>query len=316
MHYPEITKRFSSSLWRLQMAAALVVLNAAFARGQVPFQQKLAVSLAEPTVLSVTLSHGDVLIAYSREGEVSIHASGSDTSGKSLPPDFFTASLRIEQKSNQITIQDDSGIFSPDGALSALYKIEYRIDVPFRTQVSSTIAGKGNQLLIGITGPARLSSEFGNIDASYVRFAPLEVTTKKGNISCTRVFQVNAETGDGNITLMEDGPSKAVVKSGRGRIEVGGARGSFEGSTDSGPLHIKAVLLDNWRLGSSSGSIRVELPPKAAFEVDASTVSGEISVEREEMQAPASSIRQFHEQVKGGGKRIEARTIQGTIFIQ
>ncbi|HEY6927215.1 MAG TPA: DUF4097 family beta strand repeat-containing protein, partial [Steroidobacteraceae bacterium] len=191
-----------------------------------------------------------------------------------------------------------------------------RIDVPYRTEVDSRVSGVGNQILTGVYGPARLLSGAGDISAQYVRFALLDAKTGKGNISCTRCFGVNAETGEGNITLMEDGNSKAVVKSGRGRIEVGGVNGTFDGSTDAGMLHIKAVPSDDWQLRSNSGTIRIELPPEAKFEIDAHSDSGEVAVEREDLQNPENDAHQLHQQVHGGGKHITVRSVKGSISIE
>jgi DUF4097 and DUF4098 domain-containing protein YvlB len=169
---------------------------------------------------------------------------------------------------------------------------------------------------MGITGPAEVVTGIGDINASYVRFSLVRAETGRGNISCTRVAQVEAETGFGNITLLEDGPSKATVKKGPGRIEVGGARGGFEGSTDSGELHIRAVLWDDWQLKSVSGNIRIELPPRAKFEADVSTTSGELCVERSDMDKSDPAAHRSHQKVNGGGKRIQARSDAGRISIE
>jgi len=297
------------------------------------FQRTLSTDLKDPVTLSVSLSRGNVEIGYARDDEVAIYASGQDASGKYLPQDFFEKSLVIDQKDNHVSIRDSPGPDSllidqkdnhvsrrdspgPDSLLSALYTINYRIEVPYRTEVESTVSGIGNQILTGVYGPARLVSGAGDISAQYVRFALLEAKTGKGNISCTRCFGVNAETGEGNITLMENGSSKATVKTGRGRIEVAGARGTFDGSTDAGMLHIKAVPSDDWQLRSNSGTIRVELPPEAKFEIDAHSDSGEVAVEREDMQKPDTDAHQLHQQVNGGGKHITAGSIKGSISIE
>lgn len=286
------------------------------AGAQIPaFQRTLATSIKEPVTLNVALFEGNVSIGYSREGQVAIYAFGKDATGKELPEAFFKNKLVIEQKENRISVQD-FGYISAGSVLGVLYDLNYRIDVPYRTEVYSTVSGNGNQRLIGVAGPATLKSGAGDIEAMQVRFAPLQASTGKGNISCTRVLQVDAETGEGNITLMEDGASKALVKRGRGKIEVAGARGSFEGSTDAGTLHIKAVLHGNWQLRSASGNIRVELPPKSGFEVDAGTLSGLISIERDDMQQPDAEGHELHQQVNGGGKRIEARSMKGSISIE
>ncbi len=285
--------------------------------GQVSvFQKILATNLKDPVILNIALSGGNVSIGYSHDGQVSIYASGKDMAGRNLPEEFFRTNLFIEQKENQVWVRDSVGTGPSDSVLGSLYSLTYRIDVPYRTQVYSTVSGTGNQKLMGVTGQARLVSGAGDIEAMYVRFAPLEAITGKGNIACTRVLQVNAETGEGNITLLEDGDSKAIVRKGRGKIEVGGARGSLEGSTDAGLLHVKAVLHGDWQLKSESGSIRIELPPKASFEIEASSPSGEIAVEREDMRKPDAEMHQIHEQVNGGGQRIALRSVKGSLFIE
>ena len=298
------------------------------------FQRTLSTDLKDPVTLSVSISRGNVEIGYARDDEVAIYASGQDASGKNLPEDFFEKNLVIDQKDNHVSIRDSPGPGSllidqkdnqvstrdspdPDSLLSALYTINYRIDVPYRTEVDSTVSGIGNQTLTGVYGPARLVSGAGDISALYVRFALLEAKTGKGNISCTRCFGVNAETGEGNITLVDDGNSKAMVKTGRGRIEVGGVNGTFDGSTDVGMLHIKAVPSDDWQLRSNSGNIRIELPPEAKFEIDAHSDSGEVAVEREDMQKPdTDDVHKLHQQVNGGGKHITARSVKGSISIE
>src|SRR5215831_16014432 len=182
-------------------------------------------------------------------------ASGTDrVLATDVSTEYFGSTLTIEQAKNHIAIQK-----LPDSAYLDLEpNVSYKIDVPFRTEVRSAISGAGNQTVIGITGPAKIVTGLGDINVSYVRFGLVHAETAKGRISCTRVSQVEAETGSGNITLMEDGHSKASVKAGFGRIEVGGARGGFEGSTDQGDLHIKAVPWDDWQLKSVSGNIRIE----------------------------------------------------------
>lgn len=293
---------------------ALSGTGVAFASEQIPvFQRILPTDIKDPATVSVAVSRGNVTIGYSRDDQVAVYASGKDGGGKDLPVEFFRKNLVIEQKGNSVSIRDSS---SAETLLSSLYSIDYQIDVPYRTAIDSVVSGTGNQSLTGVYGPAKLVTGAGNIDAQYVRFARLDARTGKGNISCTRAFEVNAETGEGNITLLENGNSKAVIKSGRGKLDVGGARGAVDGATDAGTLHIRAVPSDDWQLKSSSGNIRIELPSKAKFELDASSDSGTIEVGRDNMQNADADMHHLHQQVNGGGKHIVARTIKGSISIE
>ena len=277
------------------------------------FQRAFTTSINEPVILSVAVSGGSVTIGYSHDDEVDIYASGKDAGGKDLSAEFFKSKLLIEQKDNSVSIREVPGLGSMFGSL---YNIDYRIDVPYRTEVDSTVSGTGNQTLEGVYGPAKLVSGAGDIDAKYVRFARVDARTGKGNISCTRCFEVDAETGDGNISLLENGNSKALVKSGRGRIEVAGARGAVDASTQAGTLQIKAVQSDDWQLASASGNIRIELPPQAKFEIEASSDSGEINIERDDVPKPEGEGHHLHEQVNGGGKHIFVHSVKGNISIE
>src|SRR5262249_33013393 len=145
----------------------------------------------------------------------------------------------------------------------------------------------------------------------------VEARTGAGAISCIRALQGgDAETGDGDIVLTVVGPTRATVKKGTGRIEVGAARGGFIGSTAGGDLRIKAAPHDDWRLSSGSGSIRIELPKSARFEVDATTDSGEVLINRDDIERPNASVRNLRQKVNGGGKRIELHTESGKIVIK
>ena len=274
------------------------------------FRRTLEVGLKDPVVLDIVVETGDLAIGYNRDGEVSIYASGKDSAGNSATEEYFNSHLILEQDANHITLRNNQDVSE------SVFSVSYRIDVPFRTQINSSVLKTGNQRVIGVTGPVKMASGEGNIDATYVRFALVQATTGKGRISCTRVAHVSAETGSGNITLLEDGSSKAVVKSGFGRIEIGGARGSVEAATQSGDVHIKAVLDGDWRLSSVNGNIRIELPPRASFEINADTISGAISIERDGIENPSELVHEFHQKVNNGGKHIEAHSGSGNIYIQ
>jgi len=181
---------------------------------------------------------------------------------------------------------------------------------PVKTQTK-----KGDIKVSYISKGALAEADSGDLDLEVIG-ARVEARTGAGAISCIRALQgVDAETGDGDIVLMVVGPSRATVKKGTGRIEVGAARGGLIGSTAGGDLRVKATPHDDWRLSSVSGSIRVELPLAARFEVDATTNSGEVLINRDDIERPNASVRNFRQKVNGGGKRIEAQTESGKIVI-
>jgi DUF4097 and DUF4098 domain-containing protein YvlB len=69
-------------------------------------------------------------------------------------------------------------------------------------------------------------------------------------------------------------------------------------------------------LTSASGNIRLEVPTLARLELDASTDSGELQVNHEDMAKSGAELRRFNQKINGGGKRIEAHTGSGNIEIR
>ncbi len=309
---------FRISCLTVSVATAVAVLShggIALADGKTPmFERTLETGIKDPVSLSVAVSTGNVEISYSRDDQLTVYAYGKGPTGENLPEEYFKTNLIIEQKDGVISVRD-ARLDAPS-LLGSLSSVTYRFDVPYRTKVESTVSGSGNQTLVGVFGPATLTTGTGDIDARYVRFATLHASTGKGNISCIRDFQVDAQTDTGNITLMEDGDSKAVVKGGHGRIDIGGARGAVNALTEAGSLHIKAALSGDWQLQSSSGSILLQLPPKSKFDIEANTESGEIVANRDDMKESETEIHHLQQQVNGGGKHILARSVKGSISIE
>ena len=293
------------------------------------FNRALTVTTAEPVCLDVQLAEGDLEIAYSREGQVLIKAESSAAAGININADRLAAALILEQVGNHLTIRNT--LSAQPGESSA--HISYRIDVPYRTEVN-VLLGKGKVKIIGVLGPVKAETSQGDIKVSYVSKGAtlragsgdldlqvigeaVEARTGNGNISCARAAQkVNVETGNGDISLAVIGPSKAVVASGSGRIEIGGARGSVLASTIQGDIQVKAVPHDDWRLTSSSGNIRIELPLDAGFEIDADTDAGQIISERPDFERIGTVAQSIHQTVNRGGKHVMAHTGSGRIVIR
>jgi hypothetical protein len=313
------------------MAMALAVLAfvpMTFAQLTSEFRRTLTVTSAESVMLDIEISNSDLQIRYGRDGQVSISAVVKTSANIQLDDNFFSSVLAIDQEGNHLRIRNVRRVPFPEPII-----VLYRIDVPYRTQVTSRVS-QGKQNINGVLGPVNAVTDKGDIAAAYISKGVqaqvgsgnldlqvigehVEAKAGSGNISCTRLPQgVSAETGDGDITLMVVGPSTAVVRKGNGRIEVGGARSSFVGSTDGGDLHVKAIPHEDWHLTSATGSVRLELPPAPKFELDASTETGRFQIDLDGIAKPDSDIHQFRENVNGGGKRIEVHTDSGRIVIR
>lgn len=292
------------------------------------FHQTIAVSVAEPVELNIELSEGDLQVAYSREGQLSIFALAQTTGAAKVPANLFPTPFSVKALGNEIEIREQPSWETSQSQI----KLVYRIDVPYRTEVRSSVKS-GRQTITGIMGPVTSEMNNGDLKVSYVSKAVVahalagnldlqvigehvEAITGRGNISCSRAAQgISAETGDGDISLMVVGPTEAKVRHGTGRIDVGGVRRTFVASTDAGDLHVKAVPHDDWRLSSVSGAIRVELPPASKFDLDLMTNSGAVIIVRNDVESPNVGVRSLNRKANGGGKRIEVRSKSGKIVV-
>jgi hypothetical protein len=321
--------RFTRSLAGMVLGLSLCFLwiERLPAQGMPEFQQTKRVALQEMVLLEVDIETGQLQILYNREGEVSLSVSMQGSPGAQAGRDYSSLPL-LEQNGNHITIRVLGGTRNPRSKTT-----HYRLDVPYRTEVVSRV-GSGTQEIRGIMGPVRAVTESGDTHVSYVSQdvaataekgnldfdvigGRIQARVHRGNISCTRAAQgIEAESEQGDITLMAVGSSTAKVKEGSGRIEVSGARASFWGSTDAGDIHVKAVVHDDWKMNSKSGSIRIELPSKSSFLLDASTLAGEMLFDRDDLEKADAGAHHINQAVSGGRNRIEVHTETGQVAIR
>jgi hypothetical protein len=315
------------------LPAVVVAMTAcsqsALAQSPREFHRTIPVTVSDPVTLDVQLSEGELQIAYGRDEQVSVAAFTQVPIGVKAEKESLTSALTVEQDRNHLRIRDLSSTRPSEEKV----RIVCRIDVPYWTEVNSVV-DHGKQTIIGIMGPVKARTRKGDIKVSYVSKGVLaeaysgnldlqvigehvEARTGNGNISCVRTIRgASAETENGDIVLTVVGPSMANVKNGTGRIDLGNARGSFTGSTAGGDLQVKGLPHDDWRLNSASGNIRIELPPGARFEVDATTNFGEIVNDRGDIAITNGEVRHLHRKVNGGGKLIEMHTDNGRIVIR
>ena len=321
--------RLLTGLFWLSAAATAVLGRAQLSSAQTAtdFHRTLTVTSAEMVTLDVDVAEGEVDVSYGRDGEVSIAAVATSRGNAVIGENFFLTTLGIEQSGNVVKIRARNGVSEER------IKVVYRIEVPYRTKLTSRVDA-GKQAIRGILGPVEALTNQGDIKAAYVSDGlearvgtgnldlqviggHVDAVAGSGNISGSRLPQgIRAETGEGDITLVVVGPSTAIVKKGTGRIDVGGARDSFAGSTDRGDLHVKAIPHEDWQLRSASGDVRVELPPASHFEIEASTTAGKLQLDRDDMSKPDANALQFREAINGGGKRIAIHTESGRIMIR
>jgi len=238
----------------------------------------------------------------------------------------LSANPPIEQKSDVIRIGKEFKKFS--GA-----SIDYTIEVPHDTEVSTTVAS-GSQTISDVQGPVKVESASGSIAVSRIARS-VQVNSASGSITAQDLgddFRAGSASGSvsatnvkGDVRIHAVSGSMNVEKPGArveatttsGSVDIGGAGNDVSASSLSGRVSVQGNPSGNsyWSLKTTSGSVEVAVPPSANFHLSAEAVSGEIRtgipVVVEDQDKHSLRAR-----VGNAGGRVEIHTVSGGIKVQ
>ena len=130
---------------------------------------------------------------------------------------------------------------------------------------------------------------------------------------------LTAEAGSGNIRVEEKGEGEVRIRTGSGNIEARGVRGTLSVESGSGNAEISGAIIGGWEIRTGSGDVDLQLPADAAFELDATTGSGNIVTDRAVSITVQGDLRKSEQTIRGkvagGGPRLSVRTGSGNIRI-
>jgi hypothetical protein len=258
------------------------------------FERSLKVS--GPVDLEVSTGSGDIAVRPSEAGAVrirgKIHAHDDGDNGNTEKKvRYLEQNPPIERDGNHIRVGR-----LPDRELTHNVSIDYEIEVPIETQVTSN-TGSGGVSVEGIRGPVKVSSGSGDLKLHSVQ------------------SDVNLKTGSGDVSLEEISGGRVDVQTGSGDVKVRDLRCAMSVRTGSGDISAEGELTGDWTLHAGSGGISVRLPSEAGFDLDAHTSSGEIHTGLPITVQGSIGRGDLRGKVKGGGMRLELRTGSGDITI-
>ena len=224
--------------------------------------------------------------------------------------------IEIKADENSVTIKTVRP-FGRHGNMGAKYSIR----VPFKVELDRIVSSNGHVRVEDVQGAANLETSNGDVRLRKVE-GRLDAKTSNGAIE-----------GDG---LTGD----ATLHTSNGSIRLEGVAGALDARTSNGGVHIrlgKPKANEPIRLGSSNGSIEIEieelenneihastsnagitlrLPPPIKATLRASTSNGGISTEFD-VTTHGSMGKNFLEgEINGGGPLIDLSTSNGTIKVQ
>jgi DUF4097 and DUF4098 domain-containing protein YvlB len=322
------------SAWPLASitVAALVCLAAlpAAAAAEGSFQRALQVS--GPVHLELTTGSGNVEVRTGNSSQVEVtgHIRASEWFGANVEEKIkrLEANPPIQQSGNDIRI---GHIDDPE--LRHNISISYQVVVPAETDLRMQ-SGSGDQRVEGIRGPLEVSSGSGGLKISSISDR-VRAETGSGDIDINRVKgNVHAKTGSGSIdasdiagafeansgsgriTLRQTAPGSVRVDTGSGGMELHGVEGSLEAKAGSGTIQAEGSPTGAWTVHTGSGEVNLKLPSNAAFDLDAHTSSGSISIDQPHTVQGSIGRKEVRGRVGGGGVPVEVETGSGDIQIR
>jgi DUF4097 and DUF4098 domain-containing protein YvlB len=304
--------------------------DAAAASSEGSFQRTLQVT--GPVNLDLNTGSGSVNVRTGSSSEVQV-------TGRIKATNWFggDADERIKRIESNPPIQQNGNDIRighvNDTELLHDISISYDLVVPAETQLHSH-TGSGSQSVEGIWRQVEIESGSGSLKI-YDIGDTVRAETGSGEIAIDRVKgnvrtkagsgSIHAtdiaggfegHTGSGHITLEETAAGSVRADTGSGGMELRGVHGSLEAQAGSGTITAEGNPTGSWKVHSGSGTIRLKLASDAAFDLNAHTSSGSISVSQPVNVQGSMGRKELRGNVHGGGVPVEVETGSGNIEIQ
>src|SRR5882762_4075848 len=319
-------------IFRLPVFVATIALAAlpAFGFNEGHFERTLHVSGTANVQIETGSGSIDVRTGSSNEILITGHIRASEWFGGNAEEKIkrLESNPPIQQSGNDIRI---GHIDDPE--LRHNISISYEVVVPVETDLRMQ-SGSGDQRVEGIRGPLEVSSGSGGLKISSISDR-VHAETGSGDIDINRVKgNVHAKTGSGSIdasdiagafeansgsgriTLQQTAPGSVRVDTGSGGMELHGVEGSLEAKAGSGTIQADGSPTGAWSVHTGSGEVKLKLPSDAAFDLDAHTSSGSISIDQPHTVQGSIGRKEVRGRVGGGGVPVEVETGSGDIQIR
>ena len=328
---------YISNLYR-SSSRALVIIFFLLAATRLPaaassegsFQRTLQVT--GPVHLDLNTGSGSVNVRTGSSSEVQVtgHVKVTNWFGGDADERIkrIEANPPIQQNGNDIRIGHTN-----DTELLHNISISYELVVPPETELHSH-TGSGSQSVEGIRRTVEIESGSGSLKLSDIGDTVraetgsgeividrvkgnVQTKTGSGSIHATDIAGgFEAHTGSGHITLEQTASGSVHADTGSGGMELRGVHGSLEAQAGSGTITAEGNPTGAWTVHSGSGTIRLKLASDAAFDLDAHTSSGSISVSQPVTVQGSMGRKELRGKVRGGGVPVEVQTGSGNIEIQ
>ena len=196
--------------------------------------------------------------------------------------------------------------------------IDYEITTPSETVVR-TRTGSGDVTLEGLRGTMDLQSGSGDFRLRELS-GEVRVETGSGDVRAEKIAgPFTAHAGSGNIRLEETGGGDVSARTGSGNVELRGVKGAVRAESGSGDQRVEGTPTASWNIRTGSGNAELRVPSEAAFDLDLSTNSGTVVLDKPVTTTVQGRVqesrRHIEGKVHGGGPLVSVHTGSGDVHI-
>src|SRR6202140_1922453 len=249
-----------------------------------------------PVDLEVLTRSGDITVRNGAAGTVSIHAkihSGNSWFGGDHKQE-------VQELQNNPPIPQNGNSIRIDYVNLNNISIDYEISVPENTAIRAH-TGSGNQDVEGIKGNIDLESGSGDLKLARLT-GELRFQTGSGNVRGRELSgPAKAKAGRGDIEIEETAAGDVDIRTGSGNIKVSGINGGFHAEAGSGDIHGEGSPKNMWNVRTGSGNVNLRVPQDAAFDVDVSWSSGNVTMGHPVVTTGQGRVQESRKRVVGKG---------------
>lgn len=280
------------------------------------FEERLM--LDGPVVLSVDTGSGSIDVRAGSGSEAIIKGEVRVRKRRFLGKSVDAEEILAQVQENPPIVLDDGrlrvGHFE-DRSLEKRVSISYEIVVPASTEVIAD-TGSGSITIRDISAPVNADTGSGSIKLENIA-GPVRADTGSGSIHADGIGGAfHADTGSGSVYLMQTAPGDVTVDTGSGSSELRGVVGALHADSGSGRIVVQGRQEGRWKLDTGSGSVRIDLPDDAAFDLDAESNSGGITIDHPLTMSGKISKKHVQGEVRGGGHLLKIDTGSGSIRVE
>jgi hypothetical protein len=197
--------------------------------------------------------------------------------------------------------------------------IDYDVTVPADARVHSR-TGSGDVKIRDLTGELDLESGSGDLWLENLT-GKIATRSGSGDVRATAISgSFSADASSGDIRVEERGKGDVDIRTTSGNIEATGIDGALHLEASSGDISAEGKPGGTWEARAGSGNIHLSVPRDAAFQLDATTNSGELSVHHAITITVEGNLDAARHAMKGtvggGGPLVTLHTSSGNIELE